>query len=173
MEKKDFKTKIMSSALSVKDRTGIAPVITITQAAHESRWGNSGLTEQANNLFGYTAGSSWGGSVYSMPSTEYSPFPPEKIRYWNKPGDIISKEASGKGSKLTVAIAFRKYKDWNESVNDWADNISTRSQYSKAYAFAKFGDVAGYAQAIQEAGYATDPNYAKSLLTLSKEVENV
>lgn len=173
MEKKDFKTKIMGSALTVKDLTGIAPVITMSQAAHESNWGNSGLTQKANNLFGYTINDSWKGDVLSMSTTEYSNYPPDKIRYWNRPGDIASKEPFKTGSKLAVIVGFRKYDNWDDSCKDWSRNISSLARYSAAYQFAKLGDLEGYARAVQLAGYATDPKYADSLIRVGKELDSV
>lgn len=145
----------------------------MTQAAHESGWGNSGLTQKANNLFGYTANDSWKGDVLSMPTTEYSNYPPDKVRYWNKPGDIASKEPFKTGSKLTVIVGFRKYENWDESCKDWARNISSLPRYSAAYQLARVGDLEGYARAVQLAGYASDPAYASALVAVGKVLDSV
>ena len=59
MNQKEFKDKILPIAVSIHTITKIVPIITMTQAAHESNWGSSGLTDKANNLFGYTADDSW------------------------------------------------------------------------------------------------------------------
>jgi flagellum-specific peptidoglycan hydrolase FlgJ len=144
----------------------------MSQAAHESNWGNSGLTQKANNLFGYTANDSWKGDVLSMSTTEYSNYPPDKIKYWNKPGDIALKEPFKTGSKLTVIVGFRKYEDWDESCKDWGRNISNLPRYSAAYQYAKLGDLEGYARAVSSAGYASDPNYAQQLINVSKEIQS-
>lgn len=153
--------------------TKIAPAITMTQAAHESGWGNSGLTVKANNLFGYTVNNDWKGEVLAMATTEYSNYPPDKVHYWNKPGDILFKESYKTGSKLTVVVGFRKYADWTESCKDWAKNISTLPRYVNAYNYAKLGDLENYAKSVQLAGYATDPSYAQQLITVGKELQNV
>jgi flagellum-specific peptidoglycan hydrolase FlgJ len=176
MNKAEFRDKTLPGAKSVLSKYGIVPIVTITQAAHESGWGNSGLTKLANNLFGYTANAHWLLSkkpVENMRTIEYSNYPPEKIRYWNIDGDIISKEPYKTGSKLIVLVPFKKYDNWEESVLDWAYNISFQSRYAEAYVLAKAGNLDEYAKAIQKAGYATDPSYANQLIALGKEIKTL
>lgn len=176
MDKKQFKEKILPIAESIYTTTKIVPIITMTQAAHESNWGNSGLTEKANNLFGYTADDVWienKNQTMIMQTTEYSTYPPEKIKYWNRVGDIVTKIPYSNGSKLTVAVPFRKYETWEDSVKDWARNISLRPRYAIAYKWAKEGNLEQYAVAVQAAGYATDPHYSEQLVILGKRIQEI
>lgn len=148
----DFKQKMMPIALDEQRRSGIDPNVTITQAAHESNWGRSGLTVKANNLFGFT-GESWekaGKPVLKLPTTEYI-----------------------KGVKTTVNRPFRSYSSWAESVRDWGTLISGKNIYRTAYAFAKQGNVPEFADAVAKAGYATDPAYASSLQSVYQVVKSI
>lgn len=176
MDKKEFKERIYQSALLALDKLQIDPLITMTQAAHESNWGNSGLTDKANNLFGYTANQLWKEAnkpMLAMQTTEYSHFPPDKVRYWNTPGDIVEKIPHGTGSKLTVTVMFRKYENWDESVLDWAKSISKLERYAAAYGWAKEGKLPEYARSVQMAGYATDPTYAEKLILVGKIIQGI
>lgn len=176
MIKVEFLQKLNSGVKLVEDHYGIKPIITQTQAAHESGWGNSGLTLRANNLFGYTANKSWLTAekpVIKLETTEYSNYPPEKVKYWNTPDDIIKKEPYNNGSKLIVLVPFRSYKSWDESVLDWANTIATLVRYFKPYAWAKSGSLKEYAYAIKEAGYATDPNYADQLIQVGEVIKEL
>ena len=151
--RKEFVDKMKPIALKIRDKYGIQTNITITQSAHESGWGMSKLTREANNLFGFTATDSWikeGKPVYNIETKEY-------IR----------------GAWVTLKRPFRKYKSWDDSVDDWAKIISGLTRYSEAYRYAHTGDIANYGIAVQKGGYATDPQYAKKLASLGKTVEGM
>lgn len=150
--KENFKKNMLPIARDEQKRSGIHPDVTISQAAHESNWGLSGLTTQANNLFGFT-GESWekdGKPVLKLPTREFI-----------------------NGAWTVVNRPFRAYKSWAESVRDWGNLISTASRYKKAYALAQKGDVPGYAVEVLKAGYATDPGYSKALTTVYNTVKSI
>lgn len=162
-----FIIKLWPIALEIQNQYKLHPYIGITQAAHESNWGLSELTVKANNLFGMTAGS-WVEQrrpVIFMPTTEYSKFPPERVHYWDKPGDILEKRSNGKGgSILKVNRAFRKYASWEFSMQDWAIKITSNPKYRVALESARTGDMSLYAMEMTKAGYATDTNYDQKLI---------
>ncbi|HFR3977980.1 TPA: glucosaminidase domain-containing protein [Streptococcus suis] len=54
---KSFLDKIGLAVCSVSKNTGILSSMILAQAILESAWGNSTLTQQANNLFGIKADS--------------------------------------------------------------------------------------------------------------------
>lgn len=172
-----FKKLIGGIAEGVKKEYGIAPLLLITQAAHESNWGESELTRIANNLFGMTATKSWYEAkkdIYCIPTKEYSPYSPSKIRYWNREGDIIEKKDDGHGgSILKVKVDFRKYRNWDESCLDWAKKIAMNPRYQEAYKHASSEAPGPFFEALQEGGYATDPSYAKKLISLYDVVKNL
>lgn len=146
-----FIDKIRPAALAIEAETGIPWRFAMVQSAHESRYGQSQLTVEANNLFGIT-GESWqaaGKPVYVIMTTEYDQ---NKVPY-------------------KVRRPFRKYANWEESLRDWADLLTRR--YPKAVANAKAGDFEGFAQSLAEGGYATDPKYATKLASLNTSLEGI
>jgi flagellum-specific peptidoglycan hydrolase FlgJ len=166
--KQPFVDKLLPIAREVYAYAQVHPAILIAQAAHESAWGTSRLTLKANNLFGITAGS-WvgrGRPVFGIPTMEYCPEPPKRIRYWNVPGDIISKKPSPRGgTDLMVNAFFRKYSDWKESCEDWVKLLIRR--YPTAYVAAQLGNFTDFARGLT--GYATDPRYAEKICLYKDE----
>jgi flagellum-specific peptidoglycan hydrolase FlgJ len=143
-----FLEKIRAPALAIEAETGIPWVFAATQAAHESRYGNSKLTVDANNLFGIT-GDTWytqGKPVYWIETTEYNK---DKIAF-------------------KIRRPFRKYADWTESLRDWASLIQRR--YPAALAAAKLGNFKGFAEGLVLGGYATDPSYSTKLVSLHRSI---
>jgi flagellum-specific peptidoglycan hydrolase FlgJ len=152
-DKKNFKRAMLPITVSIEKEFGIKPSITLAQAALESGWGKSGLTAQANNLFGFTAEGSWltaGKPVVYMKTAEYVA-----------------------GVRVVVQRPFRKYPSWYDSVRNWAEIISGLSRYKAAYSFAKTGDVNNYAVAVKAGGYATDPAYAPKIVAFDRAVKEV
>jgi len=139
---KTYTETLLPIAKYIQTKYGIRPEITITQSALESRYGNSGLTQKANNLFGIT-GDTWkklGKPVINMPSTEYVLGVPIPTNRW-----------------------FRVYDSWMSSAEDWAKMISTLNIYGNAYYYAKKGNMNYFANEMQRVGYATDTKYAQKL----------
>lgn len=138
-------------AADEEERSGIKPIITITQAAHESGWGMSGLTDKANNLFGFT-GESWeakGKPVIKMPTKEF-----------------VNNEW------ITVARPFRSYQSWAESVRDWGFLLQ-RERYAHALIAAVAGELPRFANEVYKAGYATDPGYPAALIGVGADVNAI
>ena len=149
--KQDFIYTMLPIARDIQYYFDIAPIITITQAAHESAYGKSLLAVEGKNLFGIKATDTWisdGNPIYKIKTQEYIL-------------SIIPK---------TVIAKFKKYDTWNKSALDWAKLISTTPRYNKAYIKAKAGDVPEYAKEISAAGYATDPAYAEKIVSNAKIV---
>lgn len=191
----DFLVKIDSAAKIVESETGIKSAVSKMQSALESGWGTSGLTKNYNNLFGYTA-ESWLNTYLTqkefptnldmttimemdlsaapfiiMKTHEESPYPPEKIQYFTRPGDVISKVAnSGGGSDLYIYRPFRRYNSWTDSLRDWARLMQT-ARYASALPYAKSGDITNFAAAVASAGYATESNYAALLVSVANQIE--
>jgi flagellar protein FlgJ len=61
------------------------------------------------------------------------------------------------GSVVRVDAAFRAYPSLDAAFDDYVDLIATSPRYAEARAAE---DAAGYVQALQAGGYATDPAYA-------------
>lgn len=115
----------------------VLPSLAGAQAAIESGWGESGLTKQANNLFGMKG--SYNGSSVTMRTAE-----------------------AGGGGTYYINAAFRKYPSWNASIVDYAHNLR-KSGFYPASAFR----TTSYVTQINLIGhvYATDPNYAQKIIS--------
>jgi len=120
-------------------RTGVPASVTIAQAALETGWGSSTIGS-AKNLFGIK-GTGPAGSV-STPTREYI-----------------------NGSYVTVQGTFRAYNTWSESIDDHS-KLLQGSRYRPAMAYKDNPDM--FAAQLQRCGYATDPSYAKKLVSIMK-----
>jgi flagellar rod assembly protein/muramidase FlgJ len=138
----EFVRQLLPVAKQVAKRIGLSPVALLAQAALETGWGknmmqgNNGST--ANNLFGIKAGSRWQGATTTANSLEYE-----------------------NGQPVMRQSAFRRYGSFAQSMEDYIELIGNNSRYSKAKAVAHDPDA--YFDALQQAGYATDPHYAQKL----------
>lgn len=141
MEKQDFITSIKDGAIQCMKQYKILASLTIAQAILESGWGTSELSVKANNLFGIKR---WGYTNYiTLPTTEYV-----------------------NGQPIIVNADFRKYSSWSESINDHAAFLLENSRYSNLIGCT---DYIQACQLIKQDGYATDPNYANTLIQIVKE----
>lgn len=96
MNQQEFIDKVKDIAISDWHNSGILPSITIAQACLESGWGTSELATKANNLFGIKAKEDWKGNTHTVKTAEYDKY----------------------NRKFYINAAFRKYKNWEESIQD-------------------------------------------------------
>jgi len=127
-------------------RYGVPVSVTIAQAILESGAGASTLTRMDHNVFGMKCFGSPGQIAIGCPS--YGTFECE-------PG-CFSTRAS-----------FRAYSDMADSFLDHGQMLSTLSRYRACFRYTNDPD--RFAQALQTAGYATDPHYARSLIGLMRQ----
>jgi hypothetical protein len=95
---------------------------------------------KSHNLFSIKAGGSWTGKTVDVTTTEYV-----------------------NGAPVKRVEKFRAYDSYEESFRDYARLIKESPRYEKAESVAKTGSAVAYAAALQKAGYATDPEYARKL----------
>jgi flagellar protein FlgJ len=137
-----FQDKLTAHAEEASRTTGIPAKFMLGQAALESGWGKHEIKGRdgttSYNLFGIKAGGSWTGKVAEAVTTEYV-----------------------NGVPHTKVEKFRAYDSYAESFRDYAKLITENKRYDKVVANA--GDASSFAQGLQRAGYATDPNYAAKL----------
>lgn len=139
MNPTDFIKALLPAAKACQKATGVPASVTLAQGALESGWGERA---PGNNLFGIKADSSWKGSTISFPTTEYI-----------------------NGKKVSATLKFRAYPDWAGSMLDHAAFFHDNPRYHACFS-EKTGE--GWARALAKAGYATDPNYAASLIAVMK-----
>jgi flagellum-specific peptidoglycan hydrolase FlgJ len=81
--------------------------------------------------------------------------------------DQITKEYDKNGRAYTIVAHFRAYKNMTDSFLDHGLFLTSIPRYRKAIeTYASSKDADEFARALQRAGYATDPDYADSLISL-------
>ena len=142
-----FQEKLGVHAEEASRATGIPAKFMLGQAALETGWGKREIISRdgssSHNLFGIKATSDWKGKVTEAVTTEY-----------------VNGKAQRKVEK------FRAYDSYADSFKDYAQLITNNKRYEKVLASA--GDASTFAQGLQKAGYATDPNYAAKLTKIIK-----
>ncbi len=163
-------------AKEIQESTGILHHIPMIQSAHESRNGNSGLSKEYGNLFGFKATKSWkanGKPVANLPTWEvvrtdnpeqYKDYSPTLIEKYNDGGKEIYK------LKIVLKQEFRIYHTWRDSFFDWGRLISTVPAYKAAYPLLAKKETVRDGLKSMAIIYATDHNYAKSMLSLYERV---
>lgn len=123
-------------------RLNVAPEAIVAQAALETGWGAHVMPdengESSYNLFGIKAGAGWGGDRVSRRTLEFENGVPQPQK-----------------------AQFRAYRDVAAVFSDYTDFLSDNPRYGEVRGHGD--DVAGFANALQSAGYATDPDYADKI----------
>ncbi len=144
-----FTANMLAHAQRAAERLGTTPEILVAQAALETGWGKNVMRatdgQSSHNLFGIKADASWRGDVARSRTLEYFD-----------------------GKPVTVTAAFRAYDDFAAAFDDYAGLIAQNPRYREALTHA--ADPKAYAQALQRAGYATDPNYAQKMLNIHQQI---
>jgi len=128
-------------------QTGVPASVTIAQAIEESDWGVSKLAREANNYFGIKA--------VGTPSASDV--------YWIETWEVVD------GEDVLELDPFQAYKTPQDSFADHGQFFLRNSRYAAARQVAS--DPRAFAQAIADAGYATDPAYAAKLIRLMDQYD--
>lgn len=137
-----FVDRMWSAARHAEAVTGVPAGFVVGQAALESGWGRQELRHadgrSAHNLFGIKAGPGWRGDTVDAVTTEFVD-----------------------GRAVKSVERFRAYASYEDAFADWARLIAGNPRYA---AVLRSGDSAeDFAKQLQQAGYATDPDYADKL----------
>lgn len=141
VSKEDFIERIRPHAQELQASYGVLPSIIIGQGILESNWGQSTLASEYNNLFGIKA-------------------------YGDQKKVNLETQEFINEVWITIQGDFRVYDTWEESMDDhtklfvngvdWDprlyENVLLANDYKEA------------ANALQTAGYATDPDYASKVI---------
>lgn len=137
-----FVREIWPHAEQAAERLDVAPEGLVAQAALETGWGRHVMQrsdgESSNNLFGIKASSSWAGATAARSTLEYR-------------DDLPRLENA----------QFRAYPDIAATFDDYVDVVGGQPRYDSVRGSGH--DVAAFAHALQDAGYATDPAYADKI----------
>lgn len=136
-----FVDKVWPQAVEASKATGIPARFLVAQAALETGWGKHELKNPdgspSYNLFNIKAGRNWTGGAVNTSTTEHR-----------------------NGQPTAESARFRAYASYEESFRDYARLIAGNPRYA---AVVGQTDATRFARGLQEAGYATDPQYANKL----------
>jgi flagellar protein FlgJ len=140
----EFANTLWPAAQAAAAELGVDPKLLLAQAALETGWGKSILRQgdrTSHNLFGIKADRSWNGERASTSTLEYS-----------------------EGVAVRSKAAFRVYQDYAESFQDYVNFLKSNPRYSKA--LENVENPQRFMLSLQKAGYATDPHYARKVLSI-------
>ena len=144
---KAFQDRLGAHAEEASRETGIPAKFMLGQAALETGWGKKEIVASdgsaSHNIFGIKATGAWTGRVVEARTTEYV-----------------------NGVPHARVEKFRAYDSYADAFKDYAGMIKNNPRYQQVVASGS--DAVGFAQGLQKAGYATDPNYAAKLTSIIK-----
>lgn len=136
-----FIERLVPHAQELQDGYGVLPSIILGQAILESNWGKSTLASKYNNLFGIKA---YGDQ--------------KKVSLETK--EFVNEEW------ITIQGDFKVYDSWEQSMDDHTQLFVQGVDWNPAL-YEKVITATNYqeaAQALKDAGYATDPGYAQKII---------
>lgn len=147
----DFLQKMEGPCKDLQYLYGIPWQFVLAQAALETGWGTSSLFRDAKNCFGIKA-----------------------LRDWNGPTlNVVTKE-NLHGRWVSEIVKFRKYTDLKSGLLDYVKFLQTPRYklFWKQISVVdnwKLPELGQLAEILQNAGYATDPNYARQIVEVIKD----
>ena len=146
-----FINQWLDPAIKAAKQTGIPYQVIIAQAALETGWGQKQITtddgKPSYNYFAIKAGSTWQGKTTQITTSEYT-----------------------KDEKIKTIQHFRVYDNLRQAVEDYVRLLSQNPRYQMVTQAPTAKDAA---IALQQANYATDPNYADKLIQLIDKIETM
>jgi flagellum-specific peptidoglycan hydrolase FlgJ len=164
MEVKEFIKANLAHALGTEKKTGINAIFTLADAALESGWGKFA---PGNMFFGVKDTDGINGNEQLITTTEYSRRSDLKFPVVLHIEPVMMNGL--KYFKYTVKDYFRSYDSPEACFNDHAQFFLKNKRYAKALLVKQ--DPIAFAQAIAKAGYATGPDYAKTLIAVIKTIQ--
>jgi len=136
----EFIKRLMPAAKEAGAQLNVDPKLLVAQAALETGWGKSLNNQTGSNLFGIKSTGQWQGSAELAQTKEYIG-----------------------GRWLNIQEDFRAYASPEDSFKDYVQLIQKNQRYTSALN-AKSSEE--YVDSLQQAGYATDPNYSQKVLAV-------
>ncbi len=141
----DLVDAIWTHAQKAGEALDVSPNLIVAQAALETGWGARIPAHPDGspsfNLFGIKADSRWQGQTVTKDTLEFD-----------------------SGSFTKQRAHFRAYDSLEASVTDFANFLQNNPRYQSALEGSQNDD--DFAHALQNAGYATDPNYANKIINI-------
>lgn len=147
----NFFNAFEAPARAASAMSGVPAELIMAQAALETGWGRqqipTGNGGNSHNLFGIKANSTWKGTTTAVTTTEFI-----------------------EGVAQERVESFRVYPSYHAAFADYARLISNNPRYAGVISAST---PAQAARALQQGGYATDPNYANKLIAIMKNMGSV
>tara|TARA_R110002074_G_scaffold228259_2_gene399873 strand:- start:67463 stop:68425 length:963 start_codon:yes stop_codon:yes gene_type:complete len=141
----EFVDKLWPQAQKAAQQLGVDAKVLLAQSALETGWGQHVMQNKAgqssHNLFGIKASRGWEGKTVSVQTVEF------------EQGIAVKRQAN-----------FRAYDSYEESFNDYVQFLKQNPRYQEA--LSKVDSNEGFIKGLQKAGYATDPEYAKKIISI-------
>ncbi|WP_282284196.1 flagellar assembly peptidoglycan hydrolase FlgJ [Pseudomonas sp. PS02302] len=146
--RQEFVDTMMPMAEAAAKRLGVDPKFLVAQAALETGWGKH-MVKQAdgsnsNNLFGIKSHGWDGGSAPAVTQ------------------EFVN------GKAVTETAKFRTYDSFADSFHDYVNFLQSNDRYDKA--LSTNGNSERFMQGLQQAGYATDPQYARKVIQIARNM---
>lgn len=144
----EFVATMLPMAEQAAKKLGVDPRYLVAQAALETGWGKSIIRNQSgessHNLFGIKA-HGWGGASAKVTTSEYVA-----------------------GVKVKEKADFRSYDSFEQSFNDYVSFLESNGRYKQA--LQSTANPERFVSELQQAGYATDPHYAKKISQIAQKL---
>ncbi|MDA8621182.1 flagellar assembly peptidoglycan hydrolase FlgJ [Psychrosphaera sp.] len=139
----EFVDSVWEYAKQNASKIGVNPAVMIAQSALETGWGKHVIKDKEGNssfnLFNVKAHRDWDGSKTAQSTLEFE-----------------------NGVAVKKVEPFRVYNNLNESFGDFVHFLKSNNRYQPA--LEQSDNPEQFLQGLQDAGYATDPNYANKIL---------
>lgn len=140
-----FVTALLPKVEAYAAQLNLNPKAMLAQAAVETGWGrhmiHNAHGHNSHNLFGIKANKQWQGDKTAIGTLEY------------EQGVAKLKQAS-----------FRAYGSFEQSMADYVSFVKDNSRYRQALENSQRPEA--YFKGLQQAGYATDPDYANKVMAV-------
>lgn len=147
--KDEFIAAMLPMAEQAAEKIGVDARYLVAQAALETGWGKSIIRQQdgtsSHNLFGIKSHNSWDGESARVLTTEYQG-----------------------GKAVKEAASFRAYDSYAHSFEDYVSFLQSNGRYQNALSSTENPEQ--FARELQKAGYATDPQYARKVTQIARQM---
>jgi flagellar protein FlgJ len=146
----EFVAAMLPMAEKAAEKIGVEARYLVAQAALETGWGKSIIRQQdgssSHNLFGIKTHNSWDGESARVQTTEYQG-----------------------GKAVKEAASFRAYDSYAQSFEDYVSFLQSNGRYQDA--LSATDNPERFVRELQQAGYATDPQYARKVTQIARKMQ--
>jgi flagellum-specific peptidoglycan hydrolase FlgJ len=164
MKPADFVAAYKGYALQTQSKTGIPALVILAQAALESGWGRAA---PGNMFFGVKDTDGLNGNEQLITTTEYLRRADVKFPEVISITPVVRN--GQKWFKYKVKEYFRKYNSPEECFTHHALFLLKNKRYAQALKVKD--NPYAFIEALAKAGYATAPDYAKTVKLVAKTIE--